>query len=231
MYCAKCGVELADTEAVCPLCGLAAHPDIPREPGKPLYPRQQYPAPQVSSWGVQIVLTTLFLMPMLICLQCDLLVNRGITWSGYAIGALLTCYVIAVLPVWFKKPNPVIFVPCSFAAVGLYLLYISIATGGGWFLSFAFPVMGYICLVVTAVVTLLRYVRRGVLYIIGGAFAALGVFMPLMGFLLNLTFFDSVAFAWWSLYPLTGLVLLGLMLIFLAICRPARETMQRKFFI
>lgn len=231
MYCAKCGVELADTEAVCPLCGLAAHPDIPRTPGKPLYPRQQYPVPQVSSWGLQIVLTTLFLMPMLICLQCDLLVNQGITWSGYVVGALLTCYVIAVLPVWFKKPNPVIFVPSGFAAVGLYLLYISIATGGGWFLSFAFPVLGYICLVVTAVVTLLKYVRRGVLYIIGGAFTALGMFMPLMGFLLNVTFFDSTAFAWWSLYPLTGLVLLGLMLIFLAICRPARETMQRKFFI
>jgi hypothetical protein len=35
----------------------------------------------------------------------------------------------------------------------------------------------------------------------------------------------------WSLYPLTALVLLGGMLIFLAICRPARETMERKFFL
>lgn len=231
MYCAKCGVALADTEAMCPLCGTRAHPDIRQQEETPLYPPQQYPAPQVSSWGVQIVLTTLFLMPLLICLQCDLLVSGGVTWSGYVAGALLVCYVIAVLPVWFRKPNPVVFVPCSFAAVGCYLLYISIATGGGWFLSFAFPVVGTVCLIVTAVVTLLYYVRRGVLYILGGAFAALGAFMPLMGFLLNLTFFDSASFAFWSLYPLTGLMLLGLMLIFLAICRPARETMQRKFFI
>jgi hypothetical protein len=32
-------------------------------------------------------------------------------------------------------------------------------------------------------------------------------------------------------YPVTTLVLIGGLLIFLAICRPARETMERKFFI
>ena len=197
---------------------------------KPLFPGDTQPVGQVSTWGVQIILTTIFLLPMLICLQCDLLVTGGVTWSGYVIGALLSCYVIGVLPIWFKRPNPVIFVPCSFAMVALYLLYISWASGGGWFLSFAFPVTGFICLVVTAVVTLLRYVRRGALYVFGGAFAAMGAFMPLMGFLVNLTFFRP-AFALWSLYPMTALVLLGGMLIFLAICRPARETMQRKFFI
>lgn len=231
MYCANCGVELADTEERCPLCQTRAHPDLQRQPSTPLYPRDQYPAQQVSTWGVKIVLITVFLLPMLICIQCDLLISGGITWSGYVAGALLMCYIIGVLPTWFKHPNPVIFVPCGFAAVGLYLLYISIATGGRWFLSFAFPVTGFVCLVVTAVVTLLRYVRRGALYIYGGAIAALGVFMPLMGFLLNLTFYGKAQFALWSLYPLTALVLLGGMLIFLAICRPARETMERKFFI
>lgn len=230
MYCANCGVQLADTEQVCPLCATRAHPDLQRQPAQPLYPGQQYPAVQVSSRGAQIILTTLFLLPMLICLQCDLLVSGGVTWSGYVVGALLTCYVLAVLPVWFKNPNPVIFVPCGFAAVGLYLLYIDIVTAGGWFLSFALPVTGFVCLVVTAVVTLLRYVGKGILYVFGGAFTALGAFMPLMGFLLNLTFFTP-RFALWSLYPTTALVILGLMLIFLAICRPARETMQRKFFI
>ena len=56
------------------------------------------------------------------------------------------------------------------------------------------------------------------------------IFMPVMGYLLNLTFYEP-QFALWSLYPMTPLLLLGGMLIFLAICRPARETMQRKFFI
>ena len=33
MYCVKCGVELADSQRVCPLCGTRVfHPDIPRTP-------------------------------------------------------------------------------------------------------------------------------------------------------------------------------------------------------
>ena len=64
-----------------------------------------------------------------------------------------------------------------------------------------------------------------------GAIIALGAFMPLMGFLINLTFFHASNFALWSLYPMTALVFLGCLLIFIAICKPAREWLERKFFI
>lgn len=231
MYCVNCGVKLADTEKCCPLCGVAAyHPDILRQAAEPLYPGQRYPEPQVSSRGALVIVTTLFLLPLLITLMCDLQINGAVTWSGFVMGALLVGYAVFVLPFWFKRPNPVIFVPCSFAAVGLYLLYIDLVTGGNWFLSFAFPVTGGIGLIVTALVTLLRYVRRGRLYIIGGAGVALGAFMPLMEYLLYVTF-RQPRFVGWSIYPLIALELLGGMLIFLGICRPARETMERKFFI
>ncbi len=231
MYCVKCGVKLADSEKTCPLCGTVVfHPDIIREEGERLYPQGRNPNPQVSPWGALIVVSTAFLLPILITLICDLQINHGITWSGYVTGALLVGYVICVLPTWFPKPNPVIFVPCGFGAVGLYVLYIDLMTQGGWFLSFAFPVIGYMTLLVTAVVALLRYVKGGELYIIGGGIIALGALMPLMEFLIKLTFRRG-EFLMWSFYPLIVLVLLGGMLIFLAICRPARETMERKFFI
>lgn len=231
MYCIQCGVRLADSETQCPLCRTVVfHPDIPPKEAAPLYPRSRYPAPQVNSRALQIVLTTLFLIPALITMLCDLHISGSITWSGYVIGALVLGYVMLVLPLWFRKPNPVIFVPCSFAALGLYLLYIDLYTHGGWFLSFGLPVVGFVGTVVTAVVTLCRYVRRGYLYIFGGALATLGAFMPLMGFLVNVTFFVP-RFAFWSVYPAVALLLLGGTLIFLAICRPARETMHRKLFI
>ena len=228
MYCAKCGVKLADTEKICPLCGMSAHPDLAAAQAEPLYPAK--PPVQVNSKAVHGVVLALFLLPLLICLQCDLIVTGGITWSGYVMGALVLSYVIFALPQWFHRPNPVVFVPCSFATAGLYLLYIDLATGGGWFVGFGLPVVAGLCLIVTAVVTLMRYVPRGALYIFGGAFIALGLFMAWMGCLLNATFFTD-GFAPWSLYPMTVLVLLGGLLIFLAICRPARQTMQRKFFI
>ena len=109
-------------------------------------------------------------------------------------------------------------------------MYINFATNGNWFLSFAFPVVGAIGLIVTAVVTLVKYVRRGALYIFGGAFIALGCFCPVMEFLLNFTFKLNRGIVW-SLYPLISLVFLGGLLIFFAICRPARESMERKMFI
>lgn len=231
MYCINCGVKLADTEKTCPLCGVVVfHPELHQGEGERLFPAHRAPAPQVNSRALQIVLTTAFLMPILITALCDLQINRTVTWSGYVIGALLTGYVMLVLPMWFRRPNPVIFVPCSFAAIGSYLLYIDLASGGNWFLSFAFPLVGFIGLVVTAVVALLRYLRRGGLYIFGGAAVTLGAFMPVTEYLICITF-DRPRFVGWSWYPLIALALLGIMLIFLALCRPARETMERKFFL
>lgn len=231
MYCVNCGVKLADTEKNCPLCGVTVfHPEIRQPEGERLYPQGKYPAAQVTSRAAVIILTTLFLVPVFITLLCDLQITGRVTWSGYVVGALLLAYVLLVLPMWFRNPNPVIFVPCSFAAVGLYVLYINFATGGDWFLSFAFPVIGGVGLIVTALVALLKYLRRGRLYIFGGAFIALGLFMPLIEFLLMITF-HLPGFLAWSLYPAIPLVLFGGMLIVLAIHRPSREVMERKFFI
>jgi len=231
MYCVNCGVQLADSEKTCPLCGVACyHPAISRPEGERLYPANRDPIPQVSPWGVLIVITVLFLMPLVITLLCDLQINGSVTWSGFVSGALLLAYVIIVLPCWFRRPNPVIFVSCDFLVIGLYVLYIDLVTGGDWFLSLAFPVVGFFGLLTTAVVTLLRYVRRGRLYVFGGAFLALGLFMPVMELLILQTFRLN-RFIGWSIYPLAALGLLGALLIFLAICKPARESMTRKFFL
>ncbi|MBE6982671.1 MAG: hypothetical protein E7435_00060 [Ruminococcaceae bacterium] len=231
MYCVNCGVKLADTEKVCPLCGVIAyHPDIPQGRGEPLYPPYKYPERRVSPKGTKIIISTLFLIPLLITLLCDIQLNARITWSGYVIGGLIVAYVTFALPWWFQKPNPAIFLPCAFASVALYLLYISIYTEGYWFLSFALPVTVGVALIATAVTVLLWYLRKAALYIIGGAAIVTGLFIPLIEFLSYITF-ESIHFLGWSFYPMIVLVLLGGMLIFLAICRPARETMERRFFV
>ncbi|MBO5078914.1 MAG: hypothetical protein J6B67_04440 [Oscillospiraceae bacterium] len=231
MYCISCGVKLAESEKKCPLCGLEVyHPRLPKVAGERMYPAEQYPEQTVSPWGVRMLVLVCFLLPLLIVLLCDLPVHGRITWSGYVIGALVLLYVAAVLPLWFKKPNPVIFVPVDFAAICVYLLYINFAVDGSWFMTFALPVTGFWALTVTAVVTLRRYVRRGRLYVYGGAAMAAGAFFPIMELLLYITF-DTIGFLGWSFYPMGVLILFGGFLIFLGICRPAREMMERKFFI
>lgn len=230
MYCVRCGVELADTESRCPLCGTVVyHPELQQKEGERLYPEKDRPQRGRSRW-LPIVLSAVTLLAMLIVLLCNLQISGAVTWSGFVLGALILGYVIAVLPTWFSKPNPVIFVPCGFAATALYLLYISVITEGRWFLCFALPVTGGIGLIVTAVVTLLRYVKKGKLYIFGAASILLGIFVMVVEWLIHTVFYGGGMIGW-SLYPLVVLAVLGGLLIFLAICRPARESMERKFFL
>ncbi len=231
MYCIQCGVKLAESQNTCPLCGTRVyHPDLEQRDTAPFFPADRQPPQAPRSLALQFIATFACLLPLVTLLVCDLQISRAVTWSGYVAGAILLGYIALILPWWFRKPNPVIFVPCGFAAATVYLLYISLATDGGWFLSFAFPVAGGIGLLVTAVVTLLHYIKRGVLFILGGAFMALGAFMLLVEHLANLTF-EVTQFIGWSLYPLTALMMLGGFLIFLGIYHPAREAMERKFFI
>ena len=231
MYCIQCGVHLAASEKVCPLCGTRVfHPDLPTPDGDPLYPKNHYPEARRRTLLAQFVLTALFLMPILVVPTIDWMMGDGITWSGYVVGALLLGYVMMVLPTWFRHPNPVVFVPCSFAAISLYLLYINFAVGGHWFLSFAFPISGAVGLIITAVVTLCKYVPKGVYFILGGAFLAFGGLMVLTEFLLHITF-GLPWFAGWSLYPLIPLAIVGGLLLYIGTNRPAQEMLQRKLFL
>ena len=229
MYCIRCGVKLADTEKKCPLCNtVVCHPEFQPTARRPLYPSGRMPQSHAGSKVINGAVIILFFIPLLVCFFADFSLDGAVEWFGYLAGAMGVAYVAFALPLWFKKPNPVIFVPCSFAATGLYLLYINWATGGHWFLSFALPVVGGICLIVSAVVTLLYYLRKGRLYILGGAFMALGAFMLLVEFLMGITF--GLGFVGWSVYPLVVLVLFGGLLIYFAINSAAREMMERKLF-
>ncbi|MBQ2934052.1 MAG: hypothetical protein IJE02_05535 [Clostridia bacterium] len=229
MYCINCGVKLADTEKKCPLCNTVVyHPDIKQSPSRPLYPENKMPLNASNPKILNGVIIILFFIPMLVCFLSDIQFNKQLDWFGFVAGALLVAYVAFALPLWFKKPNPVIFVPCAFIAAALYVLYINLETGGKWFLSFAFPVIGGVCLIICTVITLFKYLQKGKLYILGGAFIALGAFMLLVEFLMVITF--KIGFIGWSVYPLVVLVLIGAALIYLAINASAREMMERKLF-
>lgn len=230
MYCIRCGVQMVDGQSKCPLCAtkMILPEDLMRE--TTLYPPDRRPEAGKRRLWPHAVIATAFLLPMLIVLICNWQLSGSFTWSGYVVGALLLSYVCLGLPRWFRNPNPVIFTPCGFVATGLYVWYIAWMTGGEWYWTFALPVIGGICLLVTAVVTLVKYVRKGKLYIFGGALICFGALMLVMEHLLILTF-PKIPFIGWSLYPLAVFVVLGGLLIFLAICRPARDMMERKTFL
>ncbi|MBQ9131361.1 MAG: hypothetical protein IJX62_02665 [Clostridia bacterium] len=176
------------------------------------------------------MISILLLVCMVLPVIFEISWHGDVTWSGYVFGGVLLAYVWLILPCWFKKPNPAIFVPTTFAAIMLYLLYINLKTDGRWFLSFAFPVVGVLGLIVTATATLINYLRRGRLYIFGGCLIALGGWTMLIELFIYLTFHYKAMVAW-SLCSCVTLFLFGMMLIVIAIVKPLKESLRRIFFI
>ena len=227
MYCANCGVKLADTEKRCPLCGTEAyHPDIERPEVDPLYPKDFVPKRELSKTTLHIILLALFITPIFVTLYCDFYIHKSVTWSAYVIFAVSLIYIICVLPFWFKRPTPAVFVPIDFFSLILFLHYINFVTQGDWFLTLAFPIVTYLGLIVTAASVLLYYLKKGHLYVVGGFFIALGLFMDLIELFLMITF--KLDFDGWSIIPMIPLVLLGLSTIAIATSRSMREALARK---
>ena len=227
MYCANCGVKLADTEKRCPLCGTEAyHPDIKRPEVHPFFPQDFVPKRELSKSTIHIIILTIFLVPILVTLYCDLYINKSIGWSAYVAFSMSILYIIAILPFWFKKPTPAVFVPIDFFVIALFLQYINYATNGDWFLSLAFPLVTYLGLVVTAFAVLLYYLKKGHLYVVGAFFIALGGFMEVIELFLMVTF--KVNFDGWSIYPMIPLALIGLGMIAIATSRNIKAALARK---
>lgn len=231
-YCIRCGVELGAGEERCPLCHTPVrHPDVTVDPTQRPYPawqgRREEP---VSRSGVLLLVSLGFLLPVVICFLCDFLLHGGLSWFPYVGGGLLLLYTVMVLPLWFRRPEPVSLVCTDFAVLILYLLCIDKMTGGDWFLSFAFPVAGGAGVIAVTVTALLRYVHKGYLYIFGGAIIAVGGYTMLIELFLNLAFHVRERLLW-SYFPMAACLLLGIALFIIAMSSRLRESLHKKFFL
>ena len=231
MFCIKCGVELTDGQTVCPVCSTRVyHPDIEIKKVSPTYPKKEFESAEFNRRGILFVVTILSLLAAILCVMFNISLEDDISWAGYVACGLGVFYVCIILPLWFKRTTPAIFVPAAFAAIMLMLIYVNAKTGGSWFMSFAVPVAGSLGVIITAVNTLCHYLRRGYLYILGGGFIALGAWCALIELFLHLTF-PMPAHVIWSPYPCATFVVFGLMLIIIAIVKPFRESLRKIFYV
>ena len=230
MYCIKCGAKLSDGQTLCPICETRVyHPDfIINEENT--YPKIPFESEEFNRKGLMFVITMLFLIPLFLPILLELDWRSTVTWSGYVSGGTVIFYSAFVLPYWFKKPNPVIFVPVTSALIMAYLLFICYKTGGDWFMKFAFPVVGGLALIIIAATAVLYYVKKGCLYTIGATLMAIGMWTVLLEYDIRDTFYFRPPF-YWSLAPLTVFSVIGIMLIVIEIVKPLKEQMKRIFFI
>ena len=231
MYCVKCGVRLQDGTGSCPLCGTPV-----RDPdGKDEETREPKNYPDTlprhhceTNLAAIFFLTALSALVIAVELAVCLKVYGELRWGGFAAGGVALFYIIAVLPFWFRRPLMVVFLPVDFLAAGLFVLYINLATGGHWFLSFAFPVIACAGLLTVGLYCLLKYVRGGRLFILGGFLILVGGYTVLVEFFESVTFHTPMFL--WSLFPLAGLFTAGAFLLLGGMIRPLRRTLEKIFF-
>ena len=228
MYCVKCGVRLQQGVNECPLCATPVwNPDGTAEAGKN-YPDELPRRYRESSLPALFFITLLCAITIAVVLAICLKLYGATRWGGYVAGGVALFYVLAVLPAWFDHPRAEVFVPVDHAAVALYVLCICLKTGGHWFMSFAFPLIGASCVIATAMICLLKYVKSGRIFIFGGFFLLLG------GFTMLVEFFEHISFGTqmflWSLFPLTGFGAAGLFLLVAGTIPSLRHALRKRFF-
>ena len=227
MYCVKCGVRLPEGVRACPLCGTPVW-DPEEPPRERTYPEAMPRQSRESTLPGAVALTVLCAVAAAVVLTVCFRLYGALRWGGYVLGGLGLFYVTAVLPRWFRRPRGEVFVPAGHAAAALFALYVCLHTGGDWFLPFALPVLGASCLLSTALLCLLKYVRRGRVYIFGGFLLLLGGFTVLVEGLEHLAFGTPMFL--WSLYSLTGFGVLGAFLLIAGMIPRLRQALEKRFF-
>ena len=230
MYCIHCGVRLQEGAAECPLC----HTPVPDVPAPAFlqdtsysnrYPREEK---QSGKFLVLGLVTVILMAAALGCLIFCLKSTGEVGWSGIAALGMGVLWVWGVLPLFFSRWRPMIFLPIDFAALGGYLLYICVNTGGSWFLSFAFPVTMLAAVLTLAGVAMMRYIVQGRLRLMSLLLIAIGLSFMLVEFFQHITF-GTPMFVW-SLYCVSVLGLIGLFLLIASMIPPLRAALKRKFF-
>jgi hypothetical protein len=225
----KCGVRLSEAQTKCPLCGFEI-PESAQSGKKGLYPKGKSSRIKEDFKAAIFFFTVLFLALGGAVLAADLVLGGGLCFSPFVLLSLLLFYSIFLLPRWFYRPNPVIFVPIAFFCFLLFLWYFDFYFKGGWFFPFALPSASAFLLILEAAVTLIRYLKSGKLYIFGGFFLALGLLCMASEFLFRGVFSLPIALTW-SLLPLVFFCSIGLALIVIAIVPSFRHYVERRFFV
>ena len=231
MFCIKCGVELSEGQSVCPICETRVyHPDFDIPSGKDTYPKKDFKSEEFNKKGLLFAITILMLIPIALTLILELSWSGRIDWSGYVALGILMFYVCAILPAWFKRPNPAIFIPSAFASACVILLYACLMSGGDWFLPFALPVAASLCVIITAAATLTRYIKYGRLYIIGGTVIAIGLWTGLIELLIRISLGVNTHFVW-SIASIVTCFIFGMFLIVVEIVKPFKESLRKIFYV
>lgn len=232
-YCVNCGVELADSEKVCPLCDVEVqNPKKPwtNPPNRP-YPKRLDTIVEQVDRKFGVWLASLFLLiPAVVTLISDLMTSLSISWSAYVIGACAIAYIVILLPLLFKKSRPYLFIALDTLSILLYLMLIDFFTGGSsWFMTLALPVTLIAAAFATLTVFMLRLKDYPNLYKAAAILSSVGILCVALELVLNAHHGTPVRPSW-SLFTLAPCVVLSVMMIYTERHKTLKDKIRRRLF-
>ena len=215
-YCVNCGVELDQNLEQCPLCGCPVINPMDLLGNTQKEPHQLYPKKveivdnRAERRFSALILSILFVMPMLICLAIDLFYFQTISWSIIVAGSCVLMWIFTVPPILAQKVGPPWFLLLDGVALAGFLKMLEYDLGGNWFAPVALPITLYL----TAVTVLLVFFKRRKaltgLYLFTAIFLSGGLLAVLIDQCIRL--YTSLGFritwSWFVLIPCTAVALL-----------------------
>ncbi|MBQ2508899.1 MAG: zinc ribbon domain-containing protein [Bacteroidales bacterium] len=224
-YCVHCGVELADSENSCPLCGTpVVDPSRLTTDSIPTFPKEEDHRPINHRFAV-VLISFFLIVPVLVTLTIDLLIEPGLSWSLYVLSGVLYLCTFIVFPVACPKLSSYIYIAVDGLSTALILLAIHAVSGAsGWYLPIALPVTLW-TFIITELFALVVRNKKMIVIRRGGL---LFLLLALLSTAIDLTIKHTIT---WSIYAVIPLVALGLPLFAVSFSRRACDWMRRNLFL
>jgi hypothetical protein len=234
-YCVNCGVELANSEKRCPLCGVEvlnpARTGMEELYGE-TYPSQREPVKSIFDRQMWITIVSIVLaVPAAICFVSNMLFHSSGFWSFYVIGALAVAWTLGVSPFLFKRYFPLLWiVAVTGASLGYLYLIEFLSPMQGWFLPLALPIVLGMAVLSLAIIVLIRRKVLRQLFTPAAVFLALGLLAVLVELSISLYTEHALRMVW-SWFALISCVAMAGVLIFIERQLIIKEKLKRRLHI
>ena len=230
-YCVNCGVRLADSEKICPLCST---PVInPNEKKEERDQTSAYPdsvekfRPLNKKFIIKLLWLGVFIVSGIVLLL-DLLTNGRVTWSAYVFGGV--AYAGAILTFLSVRSKHLMFLCCGIST--LLLLYLIAWRSGGirWFIELALPVT--IIYFAYSEFCWLSISKKNSNPFFKTSLCLLAFSLTLIGTECVIDYFvEKTVSLVWSLYAATPFAVVGLALLAISLNKKLMEDIKKRSFL
>ena len=233
-YCVQCGVELSSGEEACPLCQtVVVNPNQQRiEPeGRPYSTRVESVVNKADRKFAFTLASELLLIPVVISIISNMLVQKYISWSLYVAGGALIIFVASLVPLLFKKPKPYLFWALNSVTLIMFIAMVSYETADlRWFLPLGLP----LCLAVSVTALLMIWALQRVS---GHVFYRLTVILALAGMLavpvnaIISVYLGTRPLLTWALFVVAPSIILAVVFFSFERRKKVRDEIRKRLFV